>query len=168
MAKRFVEVDEFWKELKNVKMDLNGNIDELYERVEHIKDAVNMNADNGEELEKRVNELCKRVEGLQRASKGLRVDVDAKNSNGVVLASLVGVFGFVGFVWLMNEIGKLENQLKKLTSVDKDKCAKAQPVNDIPVEVTFREDGTYSGPHAPDGVTFTPVETTTTYNPKED
>ena len=96
----------------------------------------------------------------------MRVDVDAKNSNGVVLASLVGIAGFLGFVWLMNEIGKLENQLKQMRSIDKE--AKAKPVNDIPVEVTFREDGTYSGPHAPDGVTFTPVETTTTYNPKED
>ena len=141
MAKRFVEVDEFWKELKDVKMDLNGNIDELYERVENIKDAVNMNADNGEELEKRVNELCKCVEGLQRASKGLRVDVDAKNSNGVVLASLVGIAGFLGFVWLMNEISKLENQLKQMRSIDKE----AKPVQDGEVKVTFREDGTYSG-----------------------
>jgi len=144
MAKRFVEVDEFWKELKDVKMDLNGNIDELYERVENIKDAVNMNADNGEELEKRVNELCKRVEGLQRASKGLRVDVDAKNSNGVVLAGVLGFTGVLAFIWVMNEITKIERTLDKQSA---SKCKEeSQPVKDIPVEVTFHEDGTYESP----------------------
>ena len=132
---KFVEYGEFRRELKDLKMGYNGCVDQLMsdtkdmsERLENTVKAVNQNADAGMELSKRLDALQKRVEKLQDACKALRVDVDAKNSNGAVTACMVGVLGLFGFIYLASEINKVQEQIDIL---NKQKAKSA--------EKTFRE-----------------------------
>lgn len=115
---KFVEYGEFRRELKDLKMGYNGCVDQLMsdtkdlsKRLENTIEAVNKNADAGMELSKRLDALQKRVESLQDACKALRVDVDAKNSNGAAAAFLVGAAGFIAFVYLVTEINKVQEQI---------------------------------------------------------
>ena len=121
MSKRFIEIDEFRKELKNLKRELMEYADlcsedrnGTAERLENTIEAVNKNADAGMELSKRLDALQKRVESLQNTCKALRVDVDAKNSNGAAAAFLVGAAGFIAFIYLVTEINKVQEQIDTL------------------------------------------------------
>lgn len=118
MSKRFVEYDEFRNELKDLKKGVEKWINEsddyyvkLSDRVDETVKTINQNADAGVELSKRLDSLSERVRALQKASSGLRVDVDAKNSNGVWAACIVGFLGFCGFLYLTGQIDKLQKQL---------------------------------------------------------
>ena len=144
---RFVEFDEFKKELSSIHRD----IDNLYENTEtleewhnSVKDAINHNADNGKELEKRVNELASRIDKVAR---GVRVaqDMAAQKSSGTGLFVGIGaIASLFGFIYLLGEINDLAKQIDMLESKAKRGEFKgAQPVKDTPAEVTFREDGSY-------------------------
>ena len=126
MSNKFVTFDQFKAEIKSLKHDIQdlvnqhnsivrGNWDELDEVKENlnvVKEAVNINSDGCQELEARVNALSERVEKLQKAARGLRVDVDAKTSNGAGVALLVGLGGILAFCWIMAEIDKLSKRIE--------------------------------------------------------
>lgn len=133
MSKRFVEFDEFKKELKS----LRSEIEDLSSHMDTTIDVVNANADNGERIEKRLNELQESVKKLSTKSQELSYAV-AQKDNGAVVA-LIGILSLAGFCILLAEINDLDRKLNAIKGK-----AKAQPVKDSPVEVNFREDGTYT------------------------
>ena len=144
MSKRFVELDEFKRELKDLRTaisDLNADMDGMNTHLDTIVDVVNANADNGENVEKRLNELQETVKRLERRSQTLSVAVDQKNDpTGPAL--VVGFFGLVAVIFIAAELSRLNSEINALKKKRKEKN---QPVkNDDPVEVSFRDDGTYT------------------------
>lgn len=143
---KFVEYDEFRKELKSIKNAIAALTDhagdasaELAERIEKTVDAVNQNADAGAELSRRLDDLQKRVERISRQLQDVRVDVNTKNDSGTVVAFLVGAVGVVAFLALLSEIDILK---KKLDSLG---CQNKKGQKEVTPEKTFRSDNGDSG-----------------------
>lgn len=130
MSKRFVEFVEFKDELKGIR----DEITDLKDNIDVIVDTVNANADNGESVEKRINELSQTVKKLESKTLELSSFSNRSTDNGVIIA-LLALFGFCGFCVLLNEIGKLEKQLNALKGK-----GQTQPAKDKPIEVNFRDD----------------------------
>lgn len=119
MAKRFVEFDEFKKELKSLRSDiehLDKAVIEVADNLDTTIDVVNTNGTGCEELEKRLNELTQRFDKLSRRCQVMQTEVNAKNTDGLGVALVVGAIGFVLFVVVMNKIDELEKKIKALKS----------------------------------------------------
>lgn len=138
MSKRFVDFDEFKKELKDLRSaisDLGGELDGLSSHVDTTVDVVNANADNGEKLEKRLNELQDYVKRIDRRAQTLSLAVDQKNdTSGPALA--VGLLAAIVFVFVFAEIGRLNDRIDILMGKVK-KADKVQPVGKTTAEATF-------------------------------
>lgn len=142
MAKsRFVEFDEFKKELSSIRR----SIDDLYEATDGLKvwseDAhmcINQNADNGEALEKRVQELANRIDKLSRRVQITQNSIEQKNSGTGAFVVIGAVAGIVAFLYLLGEINDLAKQIDILENKKRKKGAR--PVEDKLVEVPFPDD----------------------------
>ena len=141
MSKQFVTFDRFNAEVKSLRNDLddliiahNDIIHDKWGELDQIKEVVNANADNGEEVEARLNELTKRVDKLSRHMQAMQNDLNMKNSDGVGTAICVGALSLIGFCWLASEISRLSKEIEKLEAKRNSEGCKCVPNP----EVTFR------------------------------
>lgn len=122
----FIKENDFWKEIKSLKVDIKDlynqvmeNSDDLTERLDAITSAVDGNADAGNKLVQRLDALQKRVDGLSKRVNELQSITYGSNDSGAAAALVVGVLGVIGFCILLNEIDILNkklNELKKQTT----------------------------------------------------
>lgn len=145
MSKQFVLYDNFKEEVKKIHRDITdmgSELDDMYQKFDVVKEAVNTNADGCQELESRVDELTKRLDKMNRSMQIMRQDVNAKNTDGSMIGLTVGIIGVFAFIWTASEISRLAKEIDAIEAQVKKGAQRVVTEKPAP-EVSFHEDGTY-------------------------
>ena len=135
--KSFVTFNKFEERLSAI----HNAIDELDERIDICKEAININSDGSQELQKQLADLTKRMDRYERALRSCQANTASVKDHGT--AALIGVVLGVTSLLAIYAIGSKVDQLELDIEKHKREEEKKGAVTAEP-QVTFqnRTDGT--------------------------
>ena len=135
--KSFVTFNKFEERLSAI----HNAIDELDERIDICKEAININSDGSQDLQKQLTELTKRMDRYERSLRSCQSNMASVKDHGTAAAVgvVLGVTALLAIYAIGSKVDQLELDIEKHKREEEKKGAViAEP------QVTFqnRTDGT--------------------------